>query len=202
MKNIKNIPEEFIKYAFDERVALIEKMLEGKFDNSILIGFTRHNAAIITTGPAGLNGSIKGVGFIHRQEMLSETLEKMREELRDPYNPLKVGKFLLEEIYVREKIDFTKLISLELARKHTWKNLTEGEKYATILFFTPPSTSYEVRCNVEIHTSGDVWEYANSLHDIFHRPEKPRDWSKTPAYLFKIKEIYNNSEDKMGVRIY
>ena len=202
MKNIKNIPEEFIKYAFVERVELIEQMLEGRFDDSILIGFTRHNAAIITDGPEGLNGSIKGVGFIHRQEILSDTLEKMREELRSEYNPMKAGRFLLNEIYVREKIDFTKIVSLELARKHTWKNLTEGEKKATILFFTPPSTSYEVRCDVEIHTSGDIWEYANSLHDIFHRPENGRDWTRTPAYLFKIKEIYDNSEDKMGVRIY
>ncbi len=197
-----NIPEEFINYAFEERVELIEKMLKGKFDDSILIGFTRHNAAIITSGPAGLNGSIKGVGFIHKDEILSDTLEKMRKELQSEYNPMKAGKFLLDEIYVRNKIDFTKIISLELARKHTWKNLIEGEKEATILFFTPPSTSYEVRCNVEIHTEGPVWEYSNSLHDIFHRPEKPRDWGKTPAYLFKIKEIYNNSEDKMGVRIY
>ncbi len=199
---MRTIPEEFINYAFEERVELIEKMLKGKFDDSILIGFTRHNAAIITSGSAGLNGSIKGVGFIHKDEILPDTIEKMREELQSEYNPTKAGKFLLDEIYQRDKIDFTKLISLELARKHTWQNLTEGKKEATILFFTPPSTSYEVRCRVEIHTKDLIWEYANSLHDIFHRPEKPRDWRKTPAYLFKIREIYNNSEDKMGVRIY
>jgi len=196
------IPEEFIEYVFQERVEAIKKMLYGKFDASLLIDFTRHNAAIITYGPAGLNGSIKGIGFIHRDEFLMETLEKMREELSSEYEPEKAGKFLLEEIYVREKIDFTKFITLELARKHTWKNLTEGNKEATILFFTPPSTSYEVRCDVEIHRDDEIWEYANSLHDIFHRPKKKRDWSKTPAYLFKIREIYDNSEDKMGVKIY
>jgi hypothetical protein len=196
------IPEEFIEYAFQERVEAIKKMLYGKFDASLLIDFTRHNAAIITYGPAGLNGSIKGIGFIHRDEFLMETLEKMRDELSSEYEPEKAGKFLLEEVYVREKIDFTKFITLELARKHTWKNLTQGNKEATILFFTPPSTSYEVRCDVEIHRDDEVWEYANSLHDIFHRPKKKRDWSKTPAYLFKIREIYDNSEDKMGVKIY
>jgi len=196
------IPEEFIEYVFQERVEAIKKMLYGKFDAYLLIDFTRHNAAIITYGPAGLNGSIKGIGFIHRDEFLMETLEKMREELSSEYEPEKAGKFLLEEIYVREKIDFTKFITLELARKHTWKNLTEGNKEATILFFTPPSTSYEVRCDVEIHRDDEIWEYANSLHDIFHRPKKKRDWSKTPAYLFKIREIYDNSEDKMGVKIY
>jgi len=196
------IPEEFIKYVFEERVEAIRKMLYGKFDSSLLIDFTRHNAAIITYGPAGLNGSIKGIGFIHKEDILRDTLERMREELNREYEPEKAGRFLLDEIYVREKIDFSKMITLELARKHTWKNLTEGTKEATILFFTPPSTSYEVRCDVEIHQYDDIWEYANSLHDIFHRPKKKRDWSKTPAYLFKIREIYDNSEDKMGIRIY
>ncbi|NJE10715.1 hypothetical protein [Thermococcus sp. MAR1] len=196
------LPEEFIRYAFEERVEGIKRLLNGKFGPEVLISFTRHNAAIITCGPAGTNGSIKGVGFIHREELLAETIEKMKEELRRPYNPLNAGRFLLEEIYVKERIDFTKLVSLELARKHTWKNLTEGRKEATVLFFTPPSTSYEVRCDVEIHEDGPVWEYANALHDIFHRPKKPRDWSRTPAYLFKIREIYDNGEDKMGVRIY
>ena len=196
------LPEEFIRYAFEERVEGIKRLLNGKFGPEVLISFTRHNAAIITCGPAGVNGSIKGVGFIHKGELLTETIEKMREELRRPYTPLNAGRFLLEEIYVRERIDFTKLVSLELARKHTWKNLTEGRKEATVLFFTPPSTSYEVRCDVEIHEDGPVWEYTNALHDIFHRPKKPRDWSRTPAYLFKIREIYDNGEDKMGVKIY
>ena len=196
------IPEEFINYAFEDRVDMIRKMLNGKMDSEILIGFTRHNAAIITCGKAGINGSIKGVGFIHKKEYLESTLEKMRNELKSEYNMFKAGNFLLNEIYVREKIDFEKLITLELARKHTWQNLKNGEKKATILFFTPPSKSYEVRCDVEIHIGDEIWEYANSLHDIFHRPERRRDWSKTPTYLFKIREIYDNSEDKMGVRIY
>ena len=196
------IPEEFINYAFDERVKIIRKMLSGNISDEILIGFTRHNAAIITCGSAGINGSIKGVGFIHKKEYLHKTLENMRKELKSEYNMLRARKFLIEEIYVRDKIDFEKIVSLELARKHTWQNLMNGEKKATILFFTPPSRSYEVRCDVEIHVDDEVWEYTNSLHDIFHRPEKPRDWKKTPAYLFKIREIYDNSEDKMGVRIY
>ena len=196
------IPEEFIRYAFEERVAGIKKLAEGKFGPEALIGFTRHNAAVITCGSAGANGSIKGVGFIHREEFLPETLAKMKEELGAPYNPKRAVEFLLSEIYVRERIDFTKMISLELAKKHTWRNLSEGAKKATILFFTPPSTSYELRCRVEIHEDGPIWEYVNSLHDVFHRPKKPRDWRRTPAYLFEIEEIYDNSEDKMGLRIY
>ncbi len=196
------LPEEFIRYAFEERVAGIKKLAEGKFGPEALIGFTRHNAAIITCGEAGANGSIKGIGFIHREEFLSETIGKLREELRRPYNPRRALEFLLNEIYVREKIDFTKFVSLELAKRHTWRNVTSGSREATILFFTPPSTSYEVRCEVEVHEDDEVWEYTNAVHDTFHRPDKPRDWRKTPAYLFKIREIYDNGERAMGVRIY
>ncbi|AHL22658.1 hypothetical protein [Thermococcus nautili] len=196
------IPHDFIKYAFEERVEGIKRLAEGKFGPEALIGFTRHNAAVITCGKAGINGSIKGIGFIHRQEYLPEALEKLREELQRPYDSKRALKFLLDEIYVREKIDFSKLVSLELARKHTWENLRTGRKEATILFFTPPSTSYEVRCEVEIHESGPVWEFVNAVHDTFHRPKEPRDWTKTPAYLFKIREIYDNGEKAMGVRVY
>ncbi len=196
------IPEEFIRYAFEERVAGVRKLAEGKFGPDALIGFTRHNAAIITCGPAGVNGSIKGIGFIHRDELLPETIEKLRKELSRSYDPKRALQFLLEEIYVRERVDFTKFVSLELAKKHTWKNVKSGRGEATILFFTPPSTSYEVRCEVEVHEDGLVWEYANAIHDVFHRPERRRDWNKTPAYLFRIKGIYNNSEDAMGVKIY
>jgi hypothetical protein len=196
------IPEEFIRYAFDERIAGIRKLAEGKFDPSVVIGFTRHNPAIITCGRAGPNGSIKGIGFIHKDEYLEETIQKLREELKRPYDPRRALNFLLNEIYVREKIDFTKLISLELAKKHTWTNITGGSREATVLFFTPPSTSYEVRCEVEVHENDEVWEYTNAVHDTFHRPEKPRDWRRTPAYLFRIREIYDNGERAMGVRIY
>ncbi len=196
------IPEEFIRYAFEERVAGIRKLAEGRFGPEALIGFTRHNAAIITCGRAGVNGSIKGIGFIHRDGFLQETIEKLREELERPYDPGRALEFLLNEIYVREKIDFTKLVSLELAKRHTWENVTSGSREATILFFTPPSTSYEVRCEVEVHEGDSIWEYTNAVHDVFHRPKKPRDWSRTPAYLFRIREIYDNGEDAMGVRIY
>ena len=196
------IPEEFIRYAFEERVAGVRKLAEGKFGPDALIGFTRHNAAIITCGPAGVNGSIKGIGFIHRDELLPETIEKLRGEFSRPYDPRRALQFLLNEVYVRERVDFTKFVSLELAKKHTWKNVISGRVEATILFFTPPSTSYEVRCEVEVHEDGPVWEYTNAIHDVFHRPEKPRDWSRTPAYLFKIREIYDNGERAMGMRIY
>ncbi|HDM92111.1 MAG TPA: hypothetical protein ENG69_01800 [Candidatus Korarchaeota archaeon] len=195
------IPEEFIDYAFRQRRESVRRMLEKGLDHETLLGFTRHSPAIITCGPAGPNGSIKGVGFLHRDEVLPHTLELMREELSRPFDPRRAAEFLLEEILVEDKIDFTKMATLELAKGHTWENVRVNPR-ATLLFFTPPSTSYEVRVSVEIHEVGPIWEFVNALHDIFHRPKNPRDWSKTPTYLFRVEEIYDNSVRAMGKKIY
>ncbi|WP_297477265.1 hypothetical protein [Thermococcus sp.] len=93
------IPEEFIRCAFEERVAGIRKLARGRFDPEALIGFTRHNAAIITCGKAGTNGSIKGIGFIHCGKFLPGTINKLREELKRPYDPRRALDFLLNKIY-------------------------------------------------------------------------------------------------------
>ncbi len=198
---MSEIPAEFIEYAFRERVSALRSMLDKGLGQSALIGFTRHNPAIITCGPAGPNGSIKGIGFIHKPEHLQSTLDKLREELKRPYDVKRAARFLLEEIYVEDLIDFIRLTTLELAKGHTWENVRSNPR-ATVLFFTPPVTSYEVRCSVEIHEGGPVWEFVNAVHDVFHRPRVRRDWSRTPAYLFEIEEIYDNGAEAMGRRIF
>ncbi len=191
------MPRIFIEYAFRERVAALRSMLEGGLGQSALIGFTRHNPAIITCGLAGPNGSIKGIGFIHKPGYLQGTLDKLREELKRPYDVRRAARFLLEEIYLEDLVDFSRLTTLEIAKGHTCENVRVNPK-ATILFFTPPVTSYEVRRSVEIHQSGPVWEFVNAVHDVFHRPRARRDWGRTPAYLFGIEEIYDNGEEAMG----
>ena len=40
------IPEEFIRYAFDERVEGVRKLAEGKFGPEALIGFTNGERAM------------------------------------------------------------------------------------------------------------------------------------------------------------
>ncbi len=195
------IPEEFINYAFRQKIEFIKRIMEKGLDQEALLGFTRHNPAVITCGPAGPNGSVKGVGFIHRDEVIHRSLDLLREELSRPFDPQRAVKFLLEEILVEDKVDFTKMGTLELAKGHTWENVRVNPK-VSILFFTPPSTSYEVRASVEIHETGPIWEFVNAVHDVFHRPKKPRDWTKTPVYLFKVEEIYDNSASAMGRKIY
>lgn len=203
------IPASFIKYLYIERRELVLKALRGDLNKEeLLIGFTRHTPAFVTQGPAGLNASIKGVGFLPREAYLHAVLRALRRFIQRPDRNLKEAlEVLLEYVYPKEyhdKIDFTKLVSLELARKHTYINL-QYNNVVTLLFYTPPNISYEVRGTVAIHMGDEYWEYANLVHDAFHTSfyrGRRRDWSKIPAYVIEIHEIYDNSPRKMGERIY
>jgi len=74
--------EKFQRWAFFGRRTLLDRMIERRADRfDSTVGFTRHNPAFITGGPAGLNGSIKGVGYIHKEQFLEESLEKMKKRL-------------------------------------------------------------------------------------------------------------------------
>ncbi|WP_297521144.1 hypothetical protein [Thermococcus sp.] len=55
------IPEEFIHYAFEERVAGTRKLAGEMLGPDALIGFTRHNAAIITCGRAAQTAQLRGL---------------------------------------------------------------------------------------------------------------------------------------------
>ncbi len=207
---MKPLPKEFLDYAFKQRKELLKKALEGGLHGpEFFVAFTRHTPAIISYGSSGLNGSIKGIGFVHREEFISKTVEDLKSTLNEllelPMDEAKrlSMKFLLEEIYLEELVDFTILSSLELAKGHSWRNFQENP-HASILFYTPPLTSYELRAKVEIHEQGPYWEFVNAVHDVFHLAgsKKRRDWSKTPAYIFHIKEIYDNSVKAMGKKIW
>jgi len=198
----RTIPEEFIQRIFRERRAIILRMIRKELSNKELyVAFLRHTPIMATDGPSGVNAAVKGVGFVVKDNLLPETLSNLKEIIEK--NPAKENalKFLLENLYVEQKLNFRKLSSLELAKKHTYRNLSKN-KQAVLLFFIPPITSYEVRCRIEIHSNDLYHEYVNAVHDLFHKPDTKRDWSKTPAYIFNIEEIYDNSADKMGVKIY
>ncbi len=199
MRRSLGLPENFIRYIFYERLDSVRSMVSGRLsDKEIYLAFTRTSPVVITHGPAGLSGSVKMVGFIPRKEYLEKALEELR-RIRE--NSVDRGfrgiiNDFLRVAYNEEWIDFTALGGLELAMRHSWVNIRETHK-ATLLFFTPPIVSYEVRCSVEIHEDGPVWEYLNLLHDIFHRvPGEPP--GKHPAYVFRFEEIYDNSATNEG----
>jgi len=198
-----NIPVEFIDWIFVKRRELVEKILSGKVDErEVYLGFLSHTPAIVTYGSAGLNASIKGIGFLHKEEYFEESLKILREYMKNKRSQVEALNFLLKHLYQREKIDFTKLTSIELARKHTWTNVNENPA-ATIIFYYPPMISYEVRCKVKIHLNDEMHEFVNRIHDLYHVGKPQIDkWSERPVYVFHIHEIYDNSPLKMGQKIY
>ncbi len=191
-------PQEFIEYVFRKRLEAVRKMVRGELsDSQLYLEFTRTSPAVITYGPAGLSGSIKMIGFLPKEDRILDALKdvkevlrlKKKEGLREAMNKL------LDVIYREDIINFRKLGGLEMGFKHSWSNIKATGK-ATLLFFTPPVTSYEVRCDVRIHEDGPIHEYLNLLHDLFHVVEGSR--SSYPAYEFVIKEIIDQSATKEG----
>lgn len=199
------LPENFINYIYGRRKQVLERISRGEsIDSTILLEFTRTTPVVITDGPAGLSGSVKMVGFIPRSNLITEFARKAEyyAYMKRPGSMKEVAKVLLEEFYREELLDFTILGGLEMGFKHSWENIRATGK-ATLLFYTPPVESYEVRCSVEVHDDprDPYFKYLNALHDLFHTTRRR---SSYPAYLFIIKEIYDNSarENGFGKKIY
>jgi len=199
----KSIPDDWIDYIFRKRKEAIVLMSQGKLSaEKIYLEFTRTLPAIVSYGSAGLNASIKMIGLLPKEEIFDEIYDKLTRFVETKPNMKQVLEFLLSEMYVEEYLDFTKLFTLDLAKKNTWKNLGEGGE-AVLIFFTPPTKSYMLRVDVNVHVDDKYFWYANIMHDLFHVvPKKGKVVSRYPAYIFHIKEIWDKSADKFGVRIY
>lgn len=201
----KNIPIKFWNWLYNERKQFVYKLLsndENLNKEKIFLNFTRHTPTVISHGPAGLNGSVKGIGFIPKDEYISEVLEKYLPHIEQGYSEGYSDrglKILSETVFsedFRDKIDDKKLISLELVKEHSYENISDNNE-AVLLFYQPPVISYEVRCRCQIHEDGTIHKFVNAQHDIYHSPNMD-SWKNKPAYLFEILEIYDNSATKKG----
>ncbi len=196
------IPERFVKLVFDGRAKIVRQMLDGEpmDKNQLFIGFTRHSPAVITNGSAGLNGSIKGTGFVPNKEYLPDILQKYKAHIENssPETYSQKGlEILWEEVWSKpERFDVTRMATIELAKRHTWTNLNENPN-CSILFYQPPVVSYECRATVEIFTEGPIHQFVNAQHDVYHQPN-PNIWKDRPVYLFTIHEIIDKSVTKTG----
>lgn len=205
MEVTTNIPDEFTQWAYHERAKLVQRQAAGERvpPLEIFLGFCRHTPAVVSYGPAGLNASIKGVGYVPKPEYLQETLNAFLSNIeqgwRDGYSERGLH-ILMDVLYgqgCQERIDFTRFGTLELACDHTWINL-QANPIVTLLFYQPPMVSFEVRGKVEIHLEGSLYHrLLNAQHDVYHQPD-PAGWKDRPAYIFTIEEIFNNSASPHG----
>jgi hypothetical protein len=202
---LPNIPDAFIQWAYHGRAKLIRRQAQGEqiMPHEIFLGFCRHTPAIVSCGPAGLNASIKGVGFVPKPEYLQETLDAYLQHIAQGWHEgysekgLQLLMTLLYGESCQERIDFNRFGTLELARDHTWQNLQVAPQ-VTLLFYQPPAVSYEVRGRAEIHLEGSPYHrLLNAQHDVYHKPN-PERWNERPAYLFTVEEIFDNSVTPQG----
>ncbi len=203
----------FFDWAFDARAENVIKLYNGEQMSmeKMFISFCSHEPAFISHGPAGLNASVKGVGFLPKDEYLEEVLEIYIEHIKtfDPEDKSysqRGLKILIEQMYgedARKRIDFTKLGSLELAKKQSWENY-QVNKDAALIFHQPPMISYKLKGTIEIYDEESTGkrelyqQFINAQHDVYHRPGGFDLWIKQPAYIFRIEEIYDNSASRNG----
>lgn len=204
--------ESFFKWAFNTRATTVMNLYENKdmSKEKVFLSFCSHNPALISNGSAGLNGSIKGFGFIPKEEYLEEVLEAYLKHIEaydgdDKAHSQRGLKLLVDQIYhpdMHHKVDFERIVSLEMAKKHSWANLQENPE-ATLIYYQPPMISYELRGKVRIFDEAQsgkrelYQQFVNAQHDVYHRPDTSR-WLKYPAYVFDIEEIWDNSVSKTG----
>jgi len=204
--------EPFFSWAFRTRAQTVIKLHEGEqmAREKVFLSFCSHNPAFISHGPDGLNGSIKGIGFLPKPEYLEETLDAYLEHIKsydgdDQAYSQRGLALLVEYLYrpeVHDRIDFTRLGSLEMAKKHSWNNYRANPE-ATLIYYQPPMISYEVRGTIEIFDEAESGErelyqqFINAQHDVYHRPDTTR-WLKYPAYVFSIEEVWDNCASKDG----
>ena len=205
--------KKFFDWAFDTRAKNVIRLSEGEMisPEKMFLSFCSHEPAFVSYGPAGLNASVKGVGFLPKDEYLEETLEIYLKHIAT-YEPgdktygQRGLKILIDQMYgeeARKRVDFTKLGSLEMAKRQSWENY-QVNKEAALIFHQPPMISYKLKGKVEIYdemTSGKrelYQQFINAQHDMYHNPVGMDKWKEQPAYIFRIEEIYDNSATKEG----
>lgn len=204
--------KKFFDWAFKARAKHVMDMYHGVMQTKekMFLNFCSHEPAFVSYGPAGVNASIKGVGFLPKDEYLGETLEAYVAHIKtyDPQDKT-YGKrgmeLLIRYMYGEDawkRVDFTRLGSLEMAKRQSWTNY-QANKEAALLFHQPPGISFKLKGKVEIYDenlSGKrelYQQFINAQHDVYHTPDMSR-WLSYPAYLFRIEEIYDNSASQSG----
>ena len=204
--------QRFFDWAFKARAKHVIDMYNGVMESKekLFLNFCSHEPAFVSYGPAGINASVKGVGFLPKDEYLEETLEAYVNHIKT-YDPADktYGKrgmeLLIKYMYGEDacdRVDLTKLGSLEMAKRHSWINY-QVNKEAALLFHQPPGISYKLKGKIEIYdeeTSGKrelYQQFINAQYDVYHTPDMNK-WLRYPAYLFRIEEIYDNSASKNG----
>ncbi len=200
------LPERFVKDYYEYRRRLVIEALERGFDERRLLEAAPLMAPMIASyGPAGINVAPFMVSFVVRDEFIEETISTFRSFLESPgEDPMRGAlQLLLKTVYDPKKVDLRLLSTHLMSRGHTWVNVESTGEVAIGILLPPDRGAYEIRARAWIVEEGPLYEYVNLLHDLIHaapRGERSHPWY--PALIMEIREIYDNSYQALGRKIY
>jgi hypothetical protein len=173
-------------------------------------------------GSLFVNAKIVGAGYVLKREYLSAAMRAFNEHLETGdklfheagTSKLRLNEamkryqhdamlLLMEHLYLPRKeahvrLDFTKMSTMELAKnkpwssKHTWE-IVQTNRNACLLFYRPPTISFELHGHLDIHTKGAYYEFVIAVHDAFHYVPAEKRRTDRPVYIFNVEEVYDNS---------
>ncbi|ABL78866.1 hypothetical protein [Thermofilum pendens] len=220
------LPDEFLEWNYYGRRRLLERLLSGGAGRDMALEFTRHTPVLVTAaevdGRIEVNGKVVGCGYVASRDYIREKIRVFREHVEESDERLSEGasmeeverehlergvRLLLEHVYLEreraeKEMDFEVLATVELAKRvpwssrHTW-TLIQRNPRVSLVFFQPPSLSFEVKGYASIHLDDEYHEYVTLVHDAFHYtpPERRGD---RPVYLVHVEEVYDNSASPRG----
>ena len=178
-------------------------------------------------GSVSVNAKIVGIGYVVEEKYINDATKAFSEHVKYGDELFRNAKdqgqrseavreyqrkgvqLFLEHLYfedleqAEEQINFSKMSTVELAlskphsSKHTWQ-VVQHNLNACLLFYQPPSVSFEVRGRIEIHEDDVYHEFVNLVHDSFHyEPPETRKEGR-PVYIFRVEEVYDNSATPTG----
>lgn len=209
----------FFKWAYGTRADMVKDLYEGKMTTKekLFLSFTSHDPVFISNGPAGLNGSVKGIGFCPKPEFMEKALEDYNKHIatysKENHEYSRNGlEVLMKNLYSDEaikNIDFKHLYGIEMAYSHSYQNYSVNNE-ATLVFYQPPAISFELRGKMELigkrydindpieNSSLDfLQQFVNAQHDCYHMPN-PNIWKTRLVYRFTIEEIWDKSTGPNG----
>lgn len=182
--------------------------------------------AAVIDGRLVVNGKIVGCGYVLKREFLGEAIRVFRQHIRESdeeYEKVagdrealmrlyekhakRGAQLLLKHIYLPrgeadKYLDFEKLATVELAKripwsaKQTWR-IVQHSNIASLLFFQPPSVSFEVKGRLTIHLDDDYHEFVTLVHDAYHYTP-PSGRSDRPVYIIHVEEVFDKSPTRSG----
>ena len=183
--------------------------------------------AACVNGEVVLDARIVGISYVLREEYVAEAIRRLEEHLKmtdEEYlrasgdrdrlrrlyeeHRMRGVKLLLELVFhprgVAEKyIDFEKLAIIEEPanrfrdRSMQTRSIVQAGSTASLIFFQPPGTSFEVKGKLTIHTDDTIHRLVTLIQDAYHYTP-PEERGERPVYLLHVEQVYDKSFTPAG----